>query len=105
MPVGPVPSGESAITRWLVVPLLKALLHNAYADLAEMEAQLHRSAIDWTVLRPPKLVDEPLTGQYRTALGANVPRGSTISRADVAHAMLGALTQPATIRQPVGVAY
>ncbi|MDT5231725.1 MAG: hypothetical protein QOI39_2225, partial [Mycobacterium sp.] len=38
-------------------------------------------------------------------LGANVPRGSTISRADVAHAMLDALQQPQTIRQAVGVAY
>ncbi|MCW2690104.1 MAG: hypothetical protein JWR37_4994, partial [Mycobacterium sp.] len=36
--------------------------------------------------------------------GGNVPRAYRISRADVAHAMLDALEQPAT-RQPVGVAY
>jgi putative NADH-flavin reductase len=105
MPVGPVPQGESVVTRWLLRPTLKALLHDAYADLAEMEAQLQRSGIAWTVVRPPKLVNEPLTGQYRMALGANVPRGSTISRADVAHAMLDALQQPQTIRQAVGLAY
>jgi uncharacterized protein YbjT (DUF2867 family) len=105
MPVGPVPQGESGVTRWLLRPALKALLHDAYADLAEMEAQLQRSGIAWTDVRPPMLVNEPLTGQYRMALGANVPRGSTISRADVAHAMLDALQQPQTIRQAVGLAY
>jgi hypothetical protein len=50
-------------------------------------------------------VDKPLTGRYRTALGANVARGLSISRADVAHLMLTALDQPATVRQAVGVAY
>jgi hypothetical protein len=38
-------------------------------------------------------------------VGGNVPRGFTISRADVAHAMLAALDDPATIGQPVGIAY
>jgi putative NADH-flavin reductase len=105
MPVGPAPRGESPFTRWLVLPILSALLHSVYADLAAMEAELRRSTAAWTVVRPPKLVDGPLTGRYRTALGANVPRGSIISRADVAHAMLNALAQPATIRQALGVAY
>jgi uncharacterized protein YbjT (DUF2867 family) len=93
------------VTRWVIRPVLKALLHDPYADLAEMEAQLQRSGVAWTVVRPPKLVDEPLTGRYRTALSANVSRGSAISRADVAHAMLDALAQPQTIRQAVGLAY
>jgi putative NADH-flavin reductase len=105
MPVGPVPKGEAAVTHWVIRPVLKALLHDAYADLAEMEAQLQRSGVAWTVVRPPKLVDDPMTGRYRTALGANVPRGSAISRADVAHAMLDALAQPQTIRQAVRLAY
>jgi uncharacterized protein YbjT (DUF2867 family) len=53
-------------------------LHDGYADLAEMEARLRRSGIVWTIVRPPKLVDEPLTGKLRIALGANVPRSSSI---------------------------
>jgi hypothetical protein len=51
------------------------------------------------------LVNSPLTTTYRTAVGANVPRGYSISRADAAHAMLAALQNPATIRQPLGIAY
>lgn len=63
------------------------------------------SPADWTVVRPPKLVDRPLTGRYRTAIGGNVPRGHTIARADVAHAMLTAAGDPATIHRAIGIAY
>ena len=74
-------------------------------DLAEMEDEIRRSATEWTIVRPPKLVSKPLTGKYRTVVSGNVPRGYAISRADVAHAMLTALDDPATLRQAIGVAY
>ncbi len=56
-------------------------------------------------MRPPKLVNKTLTGRYRTVIGSNVARGSTISRADVAHAMLAAVGDPETIRRAIGIAY
>ncbi|WP_377269792.1 NAD(P)-dependent oxidoreductase [Peterkaempfera sp. SMS 1(5)a] len=105
VPVGPMPEGESLLYRSVLNPLLCAVLREAYADLAAMEAELSRSAADWTVVRPPKLTNRPRTGHYRTALGANVPHGRSISRADVAHLMLATLDDPATVRQAVGVAY
>jgi putative NADH-flavin reductase len=46
-----------------------------------------------------------LRGRYRTAYGKNLRGGGIISRADVAHAMLAALGQPATVRQEIGIAY
>jgi putative NADH-flavin reductase len=104
-PVGPVPDGESALNRWLLLPIVGTVLRSVYTDLGEMEAELLRSSAAWTVIRPPKLVDKPVTGIYRTTLGANVPRGFSISRADAAHLMLAALDQPATVKQAVGVAY
>lgn len=104
-PVGPVPPGESLLTRRVVLPILTTVLRNVYTDLAEMEAELGRSHIARTVVRPPKLTNKPLTGRYRTALGGNVPRGSAISRADVAHLMLTALDQSVTVRQAIGIAH
>jgi NAD(P)H-binding len=71
-----------------------------YANLAEMEAEIRNSATQWTIVRPPKLVNKPLTGNYRTVVGGNVPRGYAISRADVAHLMLAVLDDPATLREP-----
>jgi uncharacterized protein YbjT (DUF2867 family) len=105
VPVGPVPAGESFLNRRLLLPFISRLLRDVYADLAAMEDEIRRSDTDWTVVRPPKLTDKPLTGKYRVVVGGNVPRGYAISRADTAHAMLSLVDDPATFGKPVGVAY
>jgi len=114
-PIGTVPSpgrphppkydpGDGFFMRQLLAPLTKAAFRKRYADLARMEDVLRESCTDWTIVRPPRLTDGPLTGTYRIANGQNLRRGLSISRADVAHFMLRALGQPETIRQVIGVA-
>jgi putative NADH-flavin reductase len=114
-PVGTVPSpsrpnppkhdpGDGLFMRTLLGPIIKAALRKHYADLAVMEDVLRDSGLEWTIVRPPRLTDKPLTGTYRTAHGRNVRGGVTISRADVAHLMLQAVTQPETIKQVVALA-
>src|SRR6266508_367067 len=105
VPVGPVPGGESFVNRRILLPLISVFAREVYADLAAMEDEIRRSSTEWTVVRPPKLVNKPLTGRYRTVIGGNVPRAYSISRADAAHAMLAMLDDPATIKQAVGIAY
>jgi uncharacterized protein YbjT (DUF2867 family) len=105
VPVGPVPEGESFVNRRILLPFISAFARDVYVDLAEMEDEIRRSATQWTIVRPPKLVNKPLTRRYRTVVGGNVPRGYAISRADVADAMLAALDDPAALGQAVGVAY
>ena len=56
------------------------------------------------VVRPPRLTSKPGTGRYRTAYGRNIRRGLFASRADVAHYMLRAISQPEAFRQTVGIA-
>jgi len=96
--------GDGFLMRNLLGPLTKAALRRPYADLALMEDILCDSGLDWTVVRPPRLTDKPLTGTYRTAYGQNLRRGLLVSRADVAHLMLGVLEQPETIKQAIGIA-
>jgi uncharacterized protein YbjT (DUF2867 family) len=96
--------GDGLATRHLVMPLLKGMLRDVYADLALMEDVLRDSGLDWTVVRPPRLTDRPLTGAYRTAPGRNLRRGFLVARADVAHLMLRVLGQPETVGQAIGVA-
>jgi len=114
-PIGTVPSparpappghdpGDGFFMRHLGARFAKTAFRTHYADLARMEDIVRDSGLDWTVSRPPKLTDKPLTGRYRTAYGQNVRGGFSISRADVAHSMLHALDQPETIGQTVGVA-
>ena len=97
--------GDGFFMRNLAAPLVKAIFRKHYVDLALMEAILRDSGLAWTVVRPPRLTDRPLSGAYRTAYGQNLPRGLSISRADVAHLMLRVLGQPETIGQVIGVAY
>jgi putative NADH-flavin reductase len=96
--------GDGVLMRNLLSPLTEAAFRKPYADLALMEDILRRSGLDWTVVRPPRLTDKPLTGSYRTADGQNLRHGLLVSRADVAHLMLRVLEQPDTIKQAIGIA-
>ncbi|WP_406039288.1 SDR family oxidoreductase [Micromonospora sp. NBC_00898] len=114
-PVGVVPSpgrphpprrdpGDGPLMRYLLGPAIRRVLRRHYADLALMEEVLRDSGLDWTVVRPPRLTDKPLTGSYRTAYGRNVRGGLTVSRADVAHAMRHLLDRPESVGRTVGIA-
>jgi putative NADH-flavin reductase len=114
-PIGTVPSpdrphpprhdpGDGIIIRYLADPIVKRALREHYADLARMEDVLRASDLDWTIVRPPRLTDKPVTGRYRTAYGQNLRRGVFVSRADVAHYMLSVLDNPETFRRTVGIA-
>jgi putative NADH-flavin reductase len=96
--------GDGFIMRHLLTPAIKAILGAHYADLALMEDLLRDSALDWTIVRPPRLTNRPITRTYRTAYRQNVRRGILVSRADVAHFMLRVLDEPATIGEAIGIA-
>lgn len=56
-------------------------------------------------MRPPQLVDAPVTGVYRAVVDGNPRAGRRIGRADVAHAMPTMVDDPAMVKRAVGVAY
>jgi len=61
------------------------------------EADLRARDLDWTILRPGGLTDEPATGMIRLA-PPPVPRG-TVPRADVAAVIAALLDNPGTRHQ------
>ena len=103
-PVGPPAAGDSFISRRIALPIVGRVLRPVYDDLREMEEALAASDAVWTALRPPMLTNGPATGRYRTLVGGAVPRGFTVSRADLAAAMLETLDRPDTANRAVGVA-
>jgi uncharacterized protein YbjT (DUF2867 family) len=96
--------GDGFFMRHLGARLARTLFRAHYADLALMEDLLGGSGLDWTISRPPKLTDKPMTGVYRTAYEQNIRGGFSVPRADVAHHMLRMLDQPETIKRIVGIA-
>lgn len=72
----------------------------AYAEAkAAADAHLAASTVDWTVLGPSGLTDDPPTGRIETA-GQGATSG-TVSRADVAAAVAAALADPATVGRTI----
>jgi putative NADH-flavin reductase len=97
--------GESAFMRYLLKPLARrTFLRHACADMRHAEDEIHDSNLDWTILRPPSLTNKAARGTYRTAIDRNLPRGFSISRADLAAYMLTLLDDPATVHRHVAIA-
>jgi putative NADH-flavin reductase len=63
---------------------------------------LRASSLAWTAVAPPAIEDRPATGRYAVAIDARAPRW-TISRPDLADAMLDALEMPEWVGHAVGV--
>lgn len=58
------------------------------------ERALRESGLDWTIVRPGRLTDDPGTGTVR--LAPSVPRGR-VSRDDVAAVLVAMLDEPGTV--------
>jgi putative NADH-flavin reductase len=84
--------------------VLQRLLRYAYEDARRMEAALHASATDWTIVRAPRLTDGKQTGRYQVAYDAPLSQAG-ISRADLAEYMLKDLNSPASYHKKVELAY
>lgn len=78
------------VDRYVVLPLL---LRNVMHDHAEKETIIQRSALDWVIVRPPRLTNGRYTGRYRR--GEDIREKTllaSISRADVADFMVKQFT-------------
>ena len=85
-------AGESLAQANLVERLVFAtLLWAPYEDKNLMEPEVKASGLEWTILRPTRLTNGPLTGRYTVSAGR--PATSSVSRADVAAAMLRAVEE------------
>jgi putative NADH-flavin reductase len=91
---------------WFYDHILQPLLLNEmYADKDREEALIRQSKIDWLLVRPGRLTNGARRGQYRVITRVEELRGGPISRADVAHFMLGEIEVPRFSRQAVHLVY
>lgn len=85
--------------------IVQKLLRHMYADLRIMEQLVKESDTDWTIMRPPQLTNKPVTGQYRFAINSFLKNCLSISRADLAYFMINNITNEATYRATIEIAY
>ena len=96
-------TGESWKTLSLVNKFFyAALLKSSREDHEAQEAAVKESGLDWTIIRPSGLTEEPLTGIYE--VGENIlAKTSKISRADVADLILKELEDNAFVHKAVTI--
>ena len=92
-------TGESAnYVGWFVKLFLKYFLKDVYTDKAKMEELISSSDLNWLIVRPGRLLDEPRTENYRieTSLYKGMNIGA-INRSDVADYLVKQAEQPTDI--------
>jgi len=90
--------------RWIIKPILWRLHGEMYADLLRMENAVKASDLDWMILRPPRLMDEPRTGRYHVGINRHLAFGFSITRGDVADFILTHLVDSDTFHATVELA-
>jgi len=91
--------------KWLIKYVLQKIFKNSYADLRILENLLRSSDLNWTIMRAPRLIDGPLTNEYRMVINGHLKRPFSISRSDLAKAICNVTDKPETFRSIIEIAY
>jgi nucleoside-diphosphate-sugar epimerase len=87
--------------------VIRFILRHVLADKTLQENALIESDLDWTVLRPPRILDDETRSEYhrwQDSLDGLKPRWK-ISRGDAAAEMLRLLEDPGTIGRACHISY
>ena len=79
--------------------MYRIILRRIYADKAASERILRNSGLDWTIVYPTTLTNDPARGSYRAAESIIMKGMPRISRADVGAFMHKAAHDPEWIRR------
>jgi uncharacterized protein YbjT (DUF2867 family) len=75
------------------------LLSQAYKDKDRQEAAIRASSLDWVIVRPGMLTDDPGQGSVRAIIDLAGINGGKIARADVARFIVDQLTTDTWLRR------
>jgi uncharacterized protein YbjT (DUF2867 family) len=81
----------------------RRMYRHVFADQRKAEERIRASDAEWTIVRPPKLVNGPKRGRYEVE--SEKPAGSKyeISRADLAEFMVRETVAKKYVQQAVGI--
>ena len=91
--------GTAPQAPWLFRLMFRVVLADLYADKAVGERAVSASALQWTIVAPVLLTNDPATGRFALEERPVIRGLARISRADVAAALLHCIDDPATVRK------
>ncbi len=102
-------SDTKGIGPWWVKAVQHFILKNTLVDKTGQEKAIQDAGLQWTFIRPPRLMTGPQIGNYVTWIGREPPKGVKlkwqVNRADVAAESLRALGDSSTINQAYQISY
>jgi uncharacterized protein YbjT (DUF2867 family) len=92
--------GEWQEVLWIIpilplFPKVKAM----FADKVRQEQLVRQSDLDWIIVRPARLTDDPKTGTYKVGLSLPIGMTSHVGRCDVADFLLKQVNDNTYLRQ------
>lgn len=93
------------LTRFLFRTVMATVLKKPFKAQRSMQQLIRASDTDWTIVQPPRLVNELRTGKIRVDADALPEKGLRIARADVAAFMLAQLTSTEWVRREPCIAW
>src|SRR5579883_3185397 len=85
--------------------IIKSIIgRTLYDDMRRMEAAITQSNLDWTIVRPARLIDTPGINSYRLGETYTLPHGTQTSRADLADFLLQDVQKNQYIHKAVAIA-
>ncbi len=78
------------------------LFKEMYADMSRMEREVRSSGLDWIIVRPSTLTDDPASGRYILGID-RIPKGWRIPREDVAEFTLDQLDDDRYLRRAIAI--
>jgi putative NADH-flavin reductase len=93
-----VPGDRKSLRDRIVSGLMQRLGGEAVRDKALEHETWQAGDLDWTLVRPPRLLDGEATGEVEHAAGTS-PRSTSIRRADLAAFLVDVVEQGGYVRQ------
>ena len=100
-----IPQNASFIVKFEIKNIFQRLFKYRYADMLLMENILKDSGLNWTVIRPSRLLNSLKTGKYRTSINKNPIKPSAISRKDLADYIFHHLFDEKIYKSKVEISY
>jgi putative NADH-flavin reductase len=80
------------------------VVRNVYEDKERQEEAIEQSDLEWVIVRPAQLTDEPARGEYKVYLKGSYT-ATKISRADVADFMLAQMKDSTYVHKTPVISY
>lgn len=91
------------LTFWARLLLPRLIGAERLEEADRQERIIRQSGLDWVIMRPSRLVDDPAKGEYRIGSDLRTGMTSKLTRADLAAALLDQLESDRFLRQTATV--